>query len=199
MRYLTGHASGRKAAVGMNDTALAARLPITLAMRLVVFSDDWGRHPSSCQHLVRRLAPKYRTLWVNTIGMRRVTGSWADLRRGVQWGLKCLASRAHGGAAASGACHGASAGSSEHASHQPQVASPWMWPSFRGGLPRRVNAAAMRRAVRRWTGDNCDDVVILTTLPIAADLTCNEPRPSGSGFCHPQPLADARGSLKCVV
>jgi len=24
-------------------------------LRLVVFSDDWGRHPSSCQHLIRRL------------------------------------------------------------------------------------------------------------------------------------------------
>ena len=37
----------------------------------IVFSDDWGRHPSSCQHLFRRLLPRYRTFWVNTIGMRR--------------------------------------------------------------------------------------------------------------------------------
>ena len=31
----------------------------------VVFSDDWGRHPSSCQHLFRQLLPRYRTFWVN--------------------------------------------------------------------------------------------------------------------------------------
>ena len=24
---------------------------------LLVFADDWGRHPSSCQHLVRELLP----------------------------------------------------------------------------------------------------------------------------------------------
>ena len=37
---------------------------------LLVFSDDWGRHPSSCQHLVRHLLPRRRVTWVNTIGMR---------------------------------------------------------------------------------------------------------------------------------
>src|SRR5258707_203637 len=30
--------------------------------RLVVFSDDWGRHPSSSQHLVRELLPPLRTI-----------------------------------------------------------------------------------------------------------------------------------------
>jgi glycosyltransferase involved in cell wall biosynthesis len=38
---------------------------------LLVFADDWGRHPSSCQHLVRRLRANYKVLWVNTIGTRR--------------------------------------------------------------------------------------------------------------------------------
>ena len=36
------------------------RKPATASGRpasLVVFSDDWGRHPSSCQHLIRRLLP----------------------------------------------------------------------------------------------------------------------------------------------
>jgi hypothetical protein len=37
----------------------------------IIFSDDWGRHPSSCQYLFRHLLPRYRTFWVNTIGMRR--------------------------------------------------------------------------------------------------------------------------------
>src|SRR5438132_682027 len=36
------------AASGAGRDVMAARPP------LLVFSDDWGRHPSSCQHLVRR-------------------------------------------------------------------------------------------------------------------------------------------------
>lgn len=48
---------------------------------LVVFSDDWGRHPSSCQHLVRRLKDDYRVLWVNSIGTRKLRLNLFTLRR----------------------------------------------------------------------------------------------------------------------
>ena len=51
------------------------------APRLVVFSDDWGRHPSSCQHLIAELLPRYRVDWINTIGTRRPTLSRHDLAR----------------------------------------------------------------------------------------------------------------------
>ena len=52
--------------------------------RLVVFSDDWGRHPSSAQHLIRHLLPHFRVDWVNTIGTHRPRLSLTDLRRGVE-------------------------------------------------------------------------------------------------------------------
>ena len=47
----------------------------------IVFSDDWGRHPSSCQHLFRQLIPRHPTWWVNTIGMRRPRLDLATFRR----------------------------------------------------------------------------------------------------------------------
>ena len=50
--------------------------------RLVVFGDDWGRHPSSIQHLTHRLLPSYRVDWVNTVGMRRPRFDLTTLRRG---------------------------------------------------------------------------------------------------------------------
>ena len=37
---------------------------------LIVFSDDWGRHPSSCQHLVQQLSTRRQVTWINTIGLR---------------------------------------------------------------------------------------------------------------------------------
>ena len=48
---------------------------------LLVFADDWGRHPSSCQHLATRLLDRYDVLWVNTIGTRRVRANSLTLRR----------------------------------------------------------------------------------------------------------------------
>jgi len=51
---------------------------------LLVFADDWGRHPSSCQHLVRRLREDRPVVWVNTIGTRQVKADGVTLRRGVE-------------------------------------------------------------------------------------------------------------------
>lgn len=48
---------------------------------LLVFADDWGRHPSSCQHLAARLLDRYDILWVNTIGTRRVRANSLTFRR----------------------------------------------------------------------------------------------------------------------
>ena len=39
--------------------------------QLVVLGEDWGQHPSSTQHLIKRLLPDYQVLWVNSIGLRR--------------------------------------------------------------------------------------------------------------------------------
>jgi glycosyltransferase involved in cell wall biosynthesis len=48
---------------------------------LIVFGEDWGGLPSSTQHLVRRLAPGRRVLWVNSIGLRRPRLAVRDLSR----------------------------------------------------------------------------------------------------------------------
>lgn len=57
---------------------------------LLVFADDWGRHASSCQHLLRRLQNDYRILWVNSIGTRQVRANGLTLQRGLEklhnWG-----------------------------------------------------------------------------------------------------------------
>lgn len=49
---------------------------------LLVFSDDWGRHPSSCQHIVRELLDRHRVFWVNTIGTRPPRLDLYTLQRG---------------------------------------------------------------------------------------------------------------------
>ena len=57
---------------------------------LLVFADDWGRHPSSCQHLIRRLTADYDVVWANSIGTRRLRADVLTLRRGFEkfrnWG-----------------------------------------------------------------------------------------------------------------
>ncbi len=47
----------------------------------LVISDDWGRHPFSCQHIMQHFLPGNRVLWVNTIGMRLPRFTLYDCRR----------------------------------------------------------------------------------------------------------------------
>lgn len=51
---------------------------------IVVFGDDWGRIPSTMQHLFRHIALDYPVIWVNAIGHRPPSVTSADLRRAWQ-------------------------------------------------------------------------------------------------------------------
>jgi len=48
----------------------------------VVFGDDWGRYPSTMQHVFRHVAARYPVIWVNGIGHRVPQLNWRDLKRG---------------------------------------------------------------------------------------------------------------------
>lgn len=121
---------------------------------LLVFSDDWGRHPSSCQHLVRRLLEEYRVWWVNTIGMRPPGLDPATLRRGWEK-LR----------------HWFRPGSDSTAlPTNLRVLNPPMWPWFTRPRDRWINRKLLlRQLVPRVT--SCDrPVVAVTTLPLVAEL-----------------------------
>ncbi|MFI4861902.1 MAG: hypothetical protein ACIAXF_14620 [Phycisphaerales bacterium JB063] len=131
-------------------------------VQLIVFADDWGRHPSSAQHLVRELLPTHPTLWVNTVGTRTPGLNRADLRRaaGVVRGWLSKPGRAWGGDALPAGL---------------RVITPRMYPGFRRGWQRRFNARQVSRAVDRvlTQGDDLRRAsrrVVVTTLPITADL-----------------------------
>lgn len=49
-------------------------------MNYLFFGDDWGRHPSTTQHLARALDAK-QIVWVNSIGMRAPTLCAQDIKR----------------------------------------------------------------------------------------------------------------------
>ncbi|HXQ23103.1 MAG TPA: hypothetical protein VN812_15605, partial [Candidatus Acidoferrales bacterium] len=126
-------------------------------IRLIVFADDWGRHPSSCQHLIRELLPRYPTLWVNTFGMRRPGWSREDLQKAAQR-LRQWTVPTHVTAAAANL----------------RIATPVMWPGFRRpwqrALNRRLMVGAVHRALRTSVPRAAERRVVITTLPITAAL-----------------------------
>ncbi len=122
---------------------------------LLVFSDDWGRHPSSCQHLVRRLLPHTPTLWVNTIGTRTPKLNWMTVRRVAEklrdWRQVPQTD-------------------SETLPANLTVLNPRMWPWFTRVWDRRLNRSLLTSQLKPIVESLPQPVIALTTLPITADL-----------------------------
>ena len=143
-------------ATGRSDERLKALLDTT---PLLVFADDWGRHPSSCQHLVRRWLGRRPIVWVNTIGMRPPRLDLLTLRRGLgklrQW------LRSAGDPPSESPPRGAAA---------PRVLNPRMWPWLRSGFDRRLNRLLLLRQLAPAVAAMPEPPIAVTTLPIVADL-----------------------------
>ena len=127
---------------------------------LLVFAEDWGRHPSSCQHLVGHLLNRYEVCWVNTIGMRRPRLDTATLSRGIEkirhW-LRRAPDRGRGE-------------SSHPVPPHLHILNPWMWPSFGSRLERCINRELLVRQLNPIISAMPVPPIALTNIPIVADL-----------------------------
>ncbi|GAB4136999.1 glycosyltransferase family 1 protein [Thermopirellula anaerolimosa] len=123
---------------------------------MIVFADDWGRHPSSCQHLVRFLMARRNVLWVNTIGMRRPRLDRTTMRRGWEKLRQWL---------------GRDRTSANNPDvSQPTVARPLMWPSFSRRWERAWNRRLLTRQLEPLIAALPRPRTAVTTIPIVADL-----------------------------
>lgn len=135
-------------------------IPVPVApATLLVFADDWGRHPSSAQHLIRRLLGRHRVVWVNTVGMRPPRLDLVTVRRGLQkisqWILPSSPP-------ANVAERPTEAG--------PHVLNPRMWPWMRRKWERAWNARLVARQLTPVLKAESGPIIAVTTLPISADL-----------------------------
>lgn len=131
--------------------------PPPVPTQLIVFADDWGRHPSSSQHLIRELLPQYPTLWVNTVGTRKPRLSRSDL------------ARAMGVVANWFTPQGEPRGKAAETPHGLKVIAPMMYPGYRRSWQRSWNRRSVARAVQHELIPGHRHIVI-TTLPITAEL-----------------------------
>lgn len=145
---------------------------IESAASVLVFSDDWGRHPSSCQHLIGQLLPHYKVLWVNTIGTRAPRLDLATVKRVGekirQWSSKKTAV-------------GDNAPTDQH--RNLKVVNPRMWPWFSRSHDRRLNAWLLSRQLKPLIESLPQPVCAVTTLPITADLAGRLPVEKWVYYC----------------
>lgn len=121
-------------------------------MKLVVFGEDWGAHPSSTQHLVRCLQADVDVIWINSIGLRPLSVSRRDLKRAWQK-LTSRQSRQPAQSASE------SVFPIVHPKVIPLAKSPWL---------KALNRWLLRRAVKPYLQAN-DDTLVWASLPSAID------------------------------
>jgi glycosyltransferase involved in cell wall biosynthesis len=121
---------------------------------LLVFADDWGRHPSSCQHLIRQLLPKYAATWVNTIGTRAPRLDLVTLLRGVEKLRQWTAPKSE----------------PQSLPENLNVLKPLMWPWLTRPMDRWINQRLLVRQLNRCIRSLDRPVIAITTLPIVAGL-----------------------------
>ena len=124
---------------------------------LVVFGEDWGAHPSSTQHLFKRLKRDRRTLWINSIGLRRPRLCLSDLNRLVAKGRSLL--------------RAAPAKNNNHQEDSPEILHPAAIPLPGNPLAKLLN----RHLVGKKIVDRCENLgiqrpILWTSLPTAVDL-----------------------------
>lgn len=126
---------------------------------LIVFGEDWGRHPSSTQHLIKHLCRERQIIWVNSVGLRFPKFTFHDLKRVWEKLGRLFGKRG--------------VRSSDSDSELPenlQVVNPWVLPPARHFLVRWFNRFSLTRQINRV----CDAQKITTrdlwlSLPSAVD------------------------------
>ncbi|MDB5311384.1 MAG: tuaH 1 [Gemmataceae bacterium] len=143
---------------------------------LIVFADDWGRHPSSCQHLVSHLLPRRPVVWVNTIGTRPPRLNWSTVARGIEK-LKQWARTKPEPSSPPRVGAGRGEGVSPH------ILNPAMWPSFRSRVGRGLNRRLLTRVLRPVAEAMPRPPVVVATIPLVADLVGAVPAARWVYYC----------------
>ena len=126
-------------------------------MTWLVFGDDWGRHPSTTQHLAARLGAHDRVVWIDSLAMRSPQPTAADARR-VWERLRGVRKAAD-----------AAPDPTWLVRPRPRVL-PW----HLSALPGSLNRAAISRAVKGALG--AEVPMVLASNPVAALYLDDIPR-----------------------
>jgi glycosyltransferase involved in cell wall biosynthesis len=119
---------------------------------LICFGEDWGRHPSTAQFLVRQLLGPFRVIWINSLGWRPPRLSRQDLARAFSK-MRSAAKNV------------------EWPDPNLIVYTPLVMPWYRSAIIRQVNARLLCRAIRGLARRyGFSRYSLMTTYPAAAEV-----------------------------
>jgi glycosyltransferase involved in cell wall biosynthesis len=159
---------------------------------ILIFGEDWGRFPSTTQHIGKVLMGRNRVMWVGSLGHRKPRLSLADVRRAAEkitymlFGArvfgrsKQVAREADGGGVAVEAVGGESGdmlrrGKAELSTPEqvniPILVHPFWIPWHDSRIIRRLNRFLLARRLRgELQRHGFQNVVVITSSPLVAQV-----------------------------
>lgn len=126
---------------------------------MMVFGEDWGKHPSSTQHLMRHLMSTQDVVWVNSLGLRRPRFTLDDFKRAI--------------AKVSAVTASAASVSASTTVPTPEIVQPraLSWPG--NATVRRLNKKLLMNQLKPMVEKSDTAPLLWTSLPSAVDLVGN--------------------------
>lgn len=131
-------------------------------MRWIVFGEDWGSHPSSTQHLFKRIAQEDEVIWINSMGLRSPKLSKHDFARAYRKGKAMLLSE-------SSVVKSVEEKNSANQIQPKHLIDPKVIPFFGSQLVRQFNRYQLKKQIRALVKDD-QPTVLWLSLPSAVDL-----------------------------
>jgi glycosyltransferase involved in cell wall biosynthesis len=134
-------------------------------MKFIVFAEDWGRHPSSTQHIFKLIAKQHYVMWFNSVGMRKPSFNWVDVKRLFNKFLLMFTKQQ----------------SSDIPTTQPvNIQNPFILPWHDNTLVNRFN----KHQVMKYTKGLSDDSIIYwVSVPTAVDMIHVRPQDTLIYYC----------------
>lgn len=121
---------------------------------IIFFADDWGRFPSTMQHIGKVLAKDNRIIWVGSLGLRKPKLNFSDFKRVIEK-LKGLLKP-----------------NKTVAEKAPVIiVNPFVLPFHDSAFIRKVNYFLLKNKIKKAvTANGFKDFIIITSSPVMENL-----------------------------
>ncbi|MGE5363146.1 MAG: glycosyltransferase [Bacteroidota bacterium] len=149
---------------------------------IIIFGDDWGRYPSTIQHIGSVLAQYNRIIWVGSLGLRKPEFSFRDVRRVVEKVIGVFSGKKN-----------------EHQELPVFQVNPFIIPMHNFSVARNFNSRSISRAITEKASQlGFTNPIIITSSPIVAQAVKSIPKSSLNYICLDD-YSSFKGAFKCLI
>ncbi len=152
---------------------------------IIIFNDDWGRYPSTLQHVAKVLLDNNnRLFWIGSLGLRRPKLNIADFKRAVQKLISIFKKKNN---------------SASDTEKKPILINPFVIPLHDIKLIKKLNTFFICREVRKVLEiHNANKPILVTASPVTDEIIGKLEESCSVYYCVDD-YSSMEGAFKCII